>query len=140
MQDIGIKSYYSELDRNDYISTDLMVKVGLEWFLSSLLFNGDITRVLYSKDDIVFRRRTETVGKGFAKGKNKINYVSLDLPFASYSVAGSYEEDDRIASMNTAMAVKGWISPETGIVVKAQPVKINYQIIILPKELLVMSA
>lgn len=128
MQDLNIKDYYSDLDRKDFISTDLMVKIGLEWFLSTLLFKGDFTRVLYSKEDIVFRRRTETVGKGFVKGDNNINHVSLGLPFACYSAAGSYEEDDRPASMNTAMAVKGWIDPDTGIVVKAQPVKINYQI------------
>ncbi len=128
MQDLGIKGYYDSLDRKDYISTDLMVKVGLEWFLSSLLFKGDVTRVLYSKEDIVFRRRTETVGTGFVKGENDLNHVSLNLPFACYSAAGSYEEDDRIASMNTSAAVKGWISPETGIVVKAMPVKINYQV------------
>lgn len=127
MQDLTIKGYYDSLDRKDYISTDLMVKVGLEWFLSTLLFKGDVNRVLYSKEDIVFRRRTETVGKGFVKGDNNINYVSLDLPFACYSAAGSFEEDDRTASMNTAAAVKGWVSPETGIVVKAMPVKINYQ-------------
>lgn len=127
MQDLSIKGYYDDLDRKDYISTDLMVKIGMEWFLSMLLFKGDVNRVLYSKEDIVFRRRTEMVGQGFVKGQNALNHVSLDLPFACYSAAGSYEEDDRIASMNTAAAVKGWISPETGIVVKAQPVKIQYQ-------------
>lgn len=127
MQDLNVSGYYDSLDRKDYISTDLMVKVGLEWFLSTLLFKGDVSRVLYSKEDIVFRRRTETVGQGFVKGENNINYVSLNLPFVCYSAAGSYEEDDRPASMNTSAAVKGWISPETGIVVKAMPVKINYQ-------------
>jgi hypothetical protein len=127
MQDLSVKGYYDEIDRKDYISTELMVKIGLEWFLSTLLFKGDVSRVLYSKEDIVFRRRTETVGQGFVKGTNNINNVSLNLPFACYSAAGSYEEDDRVASMNTAAAVKGWISPETGIVVKAMPVKVNYQ-------------
>ena len=124
MQDLTIKGYYDSLDRKDYISTDLMVKIGLEWFLSTLLFKGDVGRVLYSKEDIVFRRRTETVGKGFVKGDNNIKYVSLDLRFACYSAASSFEEDDRTASMNTAAAIKGWVSPETGIVVKAMPVKI----------------
>ena len=75
MQDLTIKGYYDSLDRKDYISTDLMVKIGLEWFLSTLLFKGDVGRVLYSKEDIVFRRRTETVGKGFVKGDNNINYM-----------------------------------------------------------------
>ncbi|MCF0126069.1 MAG: fibronectin type III domain-containing protein [Clostridia bacterium] len=127
MQDIQVKSFYEDLKRNDYISTDLMVSISMEWFLATLLMKGDYSRVMYSKEDIVFRRRIEQVGRGFVKGENNHNNVTLDLPFAAYSEAGSYEEDDRAGSMNTAMAVKGWMCPETGIVVKAQPVKINYQ-------------
>jgi hypothetical protein len=97
----------------------------MEFFLSTLLFKGNLNRVVYSKDDIAFRRRVETVGKGDVKD-GTYNYVNLDLPFAAYSQNGPYEPDDRGATQQAGQIVLGQIEPDSGIIVKAAAVKVKY--------------
>jgi hypothetical protein len=84
-----------------------------------------MSRVLYSKEDICFRRRIETIGHGDVKNEG-INWVNLDLPYACYSQSGSYEPDDRAGSMNSAAAIKGHYQVDTGVILKNMPVKIKY--------------
>jgi hypothetical protein len=97
----------------------------MEFLISSLLYKQDFSRVVYSKDDICFRRRVETLGKGDLAG-GEYNHVSLDLPFTSYSQTGNYEPDDRASSMNAAAAIVGHMQPDSGVIVKNMPVKIKY--------------
>lgn len=125
-QEIQIKSYYQSLRDKNFVDTNFMCKLGMEFFLSELLFSGDLSRVLYSKEDIAFRRRIETIGRGDIKGK-KLSYMTLGLPFAIYSQESTITEDDRGATQNAGQIVKGQIDPDTGIVVKAAAVKVGYQ-------------
>lgn len=124
-QEVFLNNYYSSVTRNNWLSTNLACSIGMEFWLSWLLFKRDISRTVYSKEDICFRRRVETLGRGDVKTTD-INYVSLDLPFASYSQTGNFEEDDRVASMNAAAAVKGHLQPDTGILLKNMPVKVKF--------------
>jgi len=124
-QEVAIRGYYDTLRKENWISTNLACSIGMEFWISWLLFKRDISRVIYSKEDICFRRRVETLGRGDVKNVD-INYVNLDLPYAVYSQTGSFEEDDRIASMNAAAAVKGHIQPDTGIILKNMPVKVKF--------------
>jgi hypothetical protein len=124
-QEIQVHSYYEELKKENWISTNLCCSIGMEFWISWLLFKRDLSRVLYSKEDICFRRRVETLGRGDVKS-NDLNYLTLDLPYAVYSQTGSFEEDDRIASMNAAAAVKGHLQPDTGIILRNMPVKVKF--------------
>jgi hypothetical protein len=90
-----------------------------------LLFKGDLSRVVYSKEDIAFRRRIETLGNGDIKN-GEYNYVTLDLPFAVYSQTGPFEEDDRGSTQNAGQIVLGQVDPDSGIIVKAAAVKTKY--------------
>lgn len=124
-QEIKIKSYYQSLRDKNFIDTNFMCKLGMEFFLSMLLFKGDLSRVLYSKEDIAFRRRIETVGKGDIKGK-KLSYMTLNLPFGIYSQETTIEEDDRGSTQNAYQIVKGFTDPDTGITIKGAAVKVGY--------------
>ena len=124
-QEIKINSYYQKLRDKNFIDTNFMCKLGMEFFLSKTLFKNDLKRVLYSKEDIAFRRRVETVGRGDIKGK-KLSYMTLDLPFGIYSQETTIQEDDRGATQNAGQIVRGQIDPDTGIVVRAAAVKVGY--------------
>ena len=128
-QEIALRGYYQSLRDNNWVDSNNVCALGIEFFLSHLLFNKDLSRVVYSKDDIAFRRRAEMIGTGMTRDQfesKSYPYLSLDLPFAVYSMSGSFEADDRIASMNAAAAVKGHMQPDTGIILKNMPVKIKY--------------
>jgi len=124
-QEVKVNSYYQSLRNNNFIDTNLMCKFGMEFYLSQLLFNGDLNRVVYSKEDIAFRRRVETVGQGDIKNQD-YNYINLGLPFAAYSQTGTYEADDRGATQQAGQIVLGQMNPDTGLILKAAAVKIKY--------------
>ena len=124
-QEIQVKSYYSSVYDKGFISTNVCCKLGMEFFLSQLLLKGDLKKVVYSKEDIAFRRRIETLGEGTVKDQT-YNYITLDLPFAVYSQTGGLEEDDRGATQNAGQIVLGRYNPDYGLKVKAAAVKTKY--------------
>lgn len=125
-EDLHVKGYYGKLREDlNLMDTNWMCHLGMEFLLSALLFKGDLSRVVYSKEDIAFRRRVETVGQGDVDDQS-FNYHSLNLPFACYSQSGQLEEDDRGFTQNTWQIVKGWIDPISGVVIKAAACKIPY--------------
>lgn len=126
-QEIQIGSYYDSIrNTNKFIDIDIACKMGVEFFLSSLLFKGDLGRVVYAKEDIAFRRRVETLGNRDVHSGKSFSYLNLDLPYAAYSQTGSYEEDDRGATQNASQIVVGHWDPITGVLIKAAAVKIKY--------------
>jgi hypothetical protein len=125
-QELAVRGYYQNLYDSNFLSSNIGAKLGMEFFLSTLLFKGDLSRVLYSKEDIAFRRRVETLGNGSVK-KEDYNYITLDLPFAIYSQTGSFEEDDRGSTQNAGQIVLGKTEPESGLKIKAAAVKIQYE-------------
>jgi hypothetical protein len=124
-QEISVPGYYQSLYNSNFLSTNIGCKLGMEFFLSTLLFKGDLRKVCYSKDDIAFRRRLELLGNGTVQGQ-QYNYLTLDLPFAVYSQSGSYEEDDRGSTQNAGQIVLGKTEPESGLKIKAAAIKVSY--------------
>jgi len=125
-EELRVRGYYSGLYDEGFISTNQCCRLGMEFFISQKLFKGDLSRVVYSKEDIAFRRRIETVGKGDVKGQD-YNYINLDLPYAVYSQSGSYEPDDRGSTQNAGQIVMGQMQPDNGVILKAAAVKIAYE-------------
>ena len=126
-QEIRIKGYYDSLKEKNFVDSNFMCKLGMEFLLSNLLFKGDLKKVLYSKEDIAFRRRVETLGNGDVSKGQSYSYLNLDLPFAIYSQSSTIEEDDRGGTQNAYQIVKGLIDPFSGIVTKAAAVKVTYE-------------
>lgn len=126
-QEVKINGYYDSLREKNFIDTNQMCKLGMEFLLSNLLFKGDLNKVLYSKEDIAFRKRVEMLGNGDVGKGQDYSYINLDLPFAIYSQNASYEEDDRGSTQNAFQIVKGLIDPFTGIITKAAAVKVSYE-------------
>jgi hypothetical protein len=124
-QELQIKGYYQSLYDNNFISTNQCCRYGMEFYLSQLLFMGDLKRVVYSKEDIAFRRRVETLGKGDVQDNN-YNYINLDLPYGIYSQEGTYEPDDRGSTQNAGQIVLGQIQPDSGLIVRAAALKVKY--------------
>ena len=48
-QELKIKGYYDSLRDKNFVDTNFMCKLGMEFLLSSLFFKGDLGKVIYSK-------------------------------------------------------------------------------------------
>ena len=72
--------YYDE-DRSKFVDIHNSIKISIESFLATILFKGDLSRIVYCKEDIAFRRRIELVDAA-NKDTTAIQPVSLQLPFA----------------------------------------------------------
>ena len=124
-QELAVHGYYQSVYDKGFCSTNVACKLGMEFFLSQLLFKGNLGKVIYGKEDIAFRRRIETLGNGTVKDQ-VFNYITLDLPFATYSQSGDYEEDDRGSTQNAGQIILGRYNPDYGLKVKAAAVKTKY--------------
>ena len=109
-QEILINDYYGIGER--FIDPHISTKVALEAFLAKEFFKGDFSRVIYSAQDIVFRRRIELLDSG--KDGEQLNVTNLNLPFCSYMQVGDPEEDDRLATKNASLAVLGIYQEDLG--------------------------
>lgn len=110
-----------------WINPHRSIKVSIEWFLSKLLFSGDISRVIYSTKEIAFRKRIELLDKG----KNKdgiLSPVTLDLPYAIYWRESDPEKDE--IRMNAGQAVFGEYLPEFDRTLRAWAMKDTYKVIL----------
>lgn len=99
------KNYY-ETTNKKFIDTHLSNKISIEVWLSKLLFHDDLKRVIYSAQDIAFRKRIESIDKG----KNDDDIIKpemLDLPFASFCMSADPAPDDRMAAVNAGESVDG---------------------------------
>ena len=94
-------------------------------FLPKEFFKGDFSRVIYSAQDIVFRRRIELLDSG--KDGEQMNVTNLNLPFCSYMQVGDPEEDDRLATKNASLAVLGIYQEDLGKNLRTVAVKTKYK-------------
>lgn len=105
-----IQSQYYSKNNNvnslKWIDTHRSNKISIEWWLSKLLFKGDITRVIYATKDIAFQKRINLLDKG-KNDDGELKAESLDLPYACYWNSNDPEPDDRMAAVNAGQAVKG---------------------------------
>lgn len=117
------KSYYEE-DKSKFVDVHQSVKIAIESFLASVVFNGDFKRVIYCKKDIAFRRRVELV-ESDKKDTLNIRPISLQLPFACFSKESEFENDDSKGLIAPASIV-GQYSLESGWTIRNLPVKSTY--------------
>ena len=122
-QEILINDYYGIGER--FIDPHISTKVALEAFLAKEFFKGDFSRVIYSAQDIVFRRRIELLDSG--KDGEQMNVTNLNLPFCSYMQVGDPEEDDRLATKNASLAVLGIYQEDLGKNLRTVAVKTKYK-------------
>lgn len=117
--------YYN---KDKFVNIHTCSKMSMEYFLSKLLFKGDLKRVLYSTLDYTFRKRLETVDTENGKDENtNINFVSLQLPYASYCQSSLWEPDDRMASVQASEMCVGYYDKITFSRLRAMAVKSTYK-------------
>ena len=103
-------------------------KISIEAWLTKLLFHNDLSRVVYATQDIAFRRRIETLDQG-KDDEAPLKPEMLDLPFASFSMSGDPEPDDRMAAVNATEAVTGLYYEEEDRKMRTIAIKTKYKII-----------
>lgn len=121
------KSYYDSSSQK-FVDIHRSIQVSLEWFLSKLLFKNDLSRVIYSTQDNIFRRRIESLDQG-KNDSEPLKREMLSLPFACYFQNGDIEPDDRIASMNASQAVNGTFFEKENRLMRRLAVKYKYKAI-----------
>lgn len=131
MREFSHKSFFSsELTDKKFIDVHLSIKVAVEWFLAKL-FKDDYTRVIYSAQDIVFRKRIEYLDNKSSYDANaQIEPETLDLPFASYNATSDPEKDDRPNSVSAAQAIIGEWDYDYETSIRSLAVKQTYKAII----------
>jgi hypothetical protein len=120
------ESYYSAVG-NKWIDIHQSVKTCIEVWLSKLLFQGDLSRVIYSVPDITFRRRIELLDKGKTEN-DELTPISLNLPYASYYQSTDWVDDDRGSTQQAAQALIGEYDQNTYHRVRSLACKSTYKI------------
>lgn len=111
-----------------WIDTHRSVQCSIEWFLSKLLFDNDIKRVIYSTADKAFQKRVNLLDS--SKNEDAVfKSESLNLPYACYWQEGDPEPDDRMASVNASQAVSGIFYEEDGLTMRSRAMKTKYKVI-----------
>lgn len=127
MEEFIHNSYYSPVSKK-FVDVHRSNQASIEWFLAKLLFKDDLKRVIYSTQDNIFRKRIESLDNG-KNDEEPLKREMLDLPFASYSMSGDVEPDDRTASVNAGQAVDGIYYPDEDRTMRSLAVKYHYKVI-----------
>ena len=114
--------YYDE-DRSKFIDIHNSIKISIESFLATILFKGDLSRIVYCKEDIAFRRRVELVDSA-NKDTTTIQPLSLQLPFACFSKSSEFDNDDTKGLIAPAALIGQYA--ENGWRLRNLPVKVTY--------------
>lgn len=126
-EEIFRKDLYSSFE-SKYIDIHNSICVSIENVLSKILFDGDLSRMLYSAQDIALRRRLETIP--MEKQSPTVVVGNLQLPFCSYCRVGDTEQDDRVASKNAANAIIGQYSTTANHYLRSVAVIEKYKCIV----------
>lgn len=118
-------SFY-EASKKKFIDIHTSTKCCIEWFISKLLFKGDLNRVCYAMPDATFRRRIELLDAGVTE--DSFNPISLQLPYASYYQSADWDADDRESSSQAGQAIVGEYIQDIYQRVRSIAVKSNYKI------------
>ena len=103
--------------------------VSIEAWLSKLIFHDDLSRIVYSTQDMAFRKRVESLDKG-KDDEKPLKPEMLDLPFASFSMVGDPEPDDRYASVNATEAITGLYYEKENRLMRKTAIKTKYKVIL----------
>ena len=119
----------TEYQSEKYYNHDLFInihtsaKVSIEYYLAKVLLKKDLTRIIYAKDDICFRRRMELVDST-KKDSTDITPVTLNLPYISFYQETNWKEDE---SRNGAgQMVNGIYCVNTGTFIRSMQVEAEY--------------
>jgi hypothetical protein len=128
---LNLAYYANQLrDSNKYIDSHRLACIALEQFLSDLLFKKDLKRVIYSTPEISFRKRIQLMDT--AQTENlQYNYLTLDLPYASYYRSGEIEEDDRPWTQQAAESITGVYSTDIDRLIRYNAYKCEYEATIM---------
>jgi hypothetical protein len=112
--------------REVFVDIHQVACLSMEQFLSDVAFKKDTTRVVYSTEDICFRKRVELMDLKNGFDESSVNITNLNLPFASYYQSEGWTEDDRIASQQATEMVIGYYDRQTFTNLKCMAVKATY--------------
>ena len=103
-------------------------KISIEAFFTKLLFHDDLSRIIYATPDIAFRKRIEMLDQG-KDDEAPLKPEMLDLPFASFSMSGDPEPDDRMAAVNATESVTGLYYEDEDRLMRTTAIKTKYKVI-----------
>lgn len=102
--------FYSD---SNFLNVVYATDIALENYFSTLLFSGDLTKIIYSSNDYSFRKRSDG------------NKGNLSLPFLNYKLNG-FDPGERLR-WNAPAYTQGLYIPELVAKVKYAPITLNYQ-------------
>ncbi len=124
MVDFVKQPFYGKLGSH-FIDTHISQKIAIEYFLSQVVFKGDLKRIIYSQDNMAFRKRVELVDT--SEKEENISLTSLDLPFGCYYRTKGYEPTDRVGGYQSTTAITGFYDEETDSWLRWQSVTSEYE-------------
>lgn len=117
------KSYYKEAFYNNYLSTNIAVYR----YLADTFFEGDLNRVVWASQDMMFRRRQEQVSYLMQQGTIDSNKGILDFPFCAFRLNQDGASTDHERTwFNQALNVEGVWLGELGRKVRLTPMTLTY--------------
>ena len=122
-REIEQNTYY---DHSVFTNTYYASQIIIEYFVSNCLMKGDLSKIVYSTEDIAFRKRFELVAQENGADIEKANISALQLPFISYSFDGPTEPDDRALSVQPMQMIRGTWQKGLPAFLKALAVKQTY--------------
>jgi hypothetical protein len=128
---LNLAYYANQLKNgNKYIDSHRLACIALEQFLADLLFKKDLKRIIYSTPEISFRKRVQLMDT--AQTENlQYNYLTLDLPYASYYRSGEIEEDDRPWTQQAAESITGVYNTDIDRLIRYNAYKCEYEATIM---------
>ena len=117
------KSWFNKPFYNNILSTNIAV-----WrYLADSFFEGDLTRIVWSSPDMMFRKRQQQVASYVQQGKADKNAGVLDMPFCAFRLdQDSASVNHERTWFNQALNTKGMWIEELGRYVRLTPATFNY--------------
>lgn len=120
------KGWFKKSFTNNILSTNIAVYR----YLADSLFEGDLNRVVWASNDMLFRRRQSQVVSLVKQGKLEDSEGTLAFPFCGFRLLqDSASTDHERTWINQALNVEGiWIE-ELKRKVRITPITLNYEAI-----------
>ena len=98
----------SFFDHSRYANTYYAAQIPLEYFVSEVLLKGDLSRMIFTSDDMAFRRRFMANDSQNGGDIDAIQASDLNFPFANYWYSdGFWSPDDRPFSLQPMQMIRG---------------------------------
>lgn len=128
-----VDNYYNKnnpVNAKKFIDAYESTCIGIEYWLSTEIFQNDISRIIYATDDNAFRKRVELLDGG-KNEDGEFKPEMLDLPFGIYSPAGDPEPDDQdISRKSISNSVTGIYFPEEDLRMRKIPTMQKFKAIL----------